>query len=283
MRTGQLPDVFSFVSYRAFLRAWYEARKQADRRFSHRLFARRAGVSSPSLFNEIVQGKRNLTSQNLKGFQRALGLQGAAASFFADLVALDQAPTAAERNAAWQRMSARRRFRGARSIEGAAFAYLSTWYFPAIRELALRPDFRADPAWIARTLLPRIRPGQAQEALDTLLELGLLVQEPGGRIVPAETSVATAHQVQGLAVHNYHHQMLERTIDAVEHVPSDQRHLVGVTVAIPGSLVPQLKAELDRVQERLLNLCDAHAEEAEQVYQIELCLVPLSRGVEETS
>ncbi|HHO53822.1 MAG TPA: TIGR02147 family protein [Deltaproteobacteria bacterium] len=284
VRTGQLPSVFDFVSYRAFMRSWYEARKQVDRRFSHRMFARRAGVSSPSLFNEIVQGKRNLTSQNLQGFQRALGLSGASAVFFADLVALDQAPTEAERNAAWQRLSARRRFRGARSIEGAAFAYLSTWYFPAIRELALRPDFQPDPGWVARTLQPRIRPAQAREALDTLLELGLLVRRGDGGLSPAETSVATAHQVHdqvyGLAVHNYHRQMLERTIDAVEHVPSSQRHLVGITVAIPESLVPRLKAELDRMQERLLNLCDAHVDGAERVYQLELCLVPLSRGTE---
>ena len=73
--------------------------------------------------------------------------------------------------------------------------------------------------------------------------------------------------------------MLERARDAVEGCKSRERHLVGVTVAIPEDLVPELKAELDRVQERLLNLCDARASEAERVYQLELCLFPLSKGV----
>ncbi len=267
------------MSFRAYLRDWYEARKGADRRFSHRLFARRAGVTSPSLFNEVVQGKRNLSAQALDGFVRALQLTGHAATVFRDLVALDQAPTEAERNAAWERLSASRRFRGARPIEGAAFAYLSHWYCPAIRELAVRRDFRADADWIARTLQPRITAAQAREALEVLFELGLLVQAEDGSVMQAETSVATAHQVQGLAVHNYHRQMLQRAVDSLEGAASGERHIVGVTVAIPMSLVGELKAELDRMQERLLHLCDAHADGEERVYQLELCLVPLSRDV----
>jgi uncharacterized protein (TIGR02147 family) len=277
MRHGELPEVSTYVSYRRFLEDWYRARKAADRRFSHRLFARRAGVSSPSLLNEIISGKRNLTPSQLPGFLRALGLSGPDAACFRDLVALDQAATEAERNAAWERLAASRRFREARPIEGAAFAYLSSWHGPAIRELALCSGFRAEAEWIARTLRPRITVTQARDALATLLELGLLVERDGS-MVTAETSVATAHQVHGLAVHNYHRQMLERARDAVEGARSRERHLVGVTVAIPEDLVPELKAELDALQERLLNLCDARATEAERVYQIELCLFPLSRA-----
>lgn len=277
MRKAQLPDLFSFLSYRRYLEAWFAARKAADARFSHRLFARRAGAASPSLLAEVVAGKRNLSGPMVDGFVTALGLTGASAAFFRDLVALDQAPTEAERNAAWQRLAAHRRFRTARPIDGAAFTYLSTWYLPAIRELALRSDFRAEPDWVARELEPKITANQARDALDTLFELGLLAAGPDGRTVPVDTTVATPHQVQGLAVHNYHRQMLERAIDAVEAVRSDERHLVGVTVAVPEALVPTLKAELDRFQERLLHLCDEHVAEAERVYQLELCLIPLSR------
>ncbi|MEQ1571863.1 MAG: TIGR02147 family protein [Myxococcota bacterium] len=280
MRTGELPDLYTYLSYRRYLVDWFEARKAADHRFSHRLFVRRAGASSPSLLREIIDGKRNLSPAMTDGFARALGLGASASAFFRDLVALDQAPGEAERNAAWQRISAHRRFHTARSIDGAAFAYLSHWYLPATRELALRPDFRPDPEWIAATLWPPVPVVVAREALEVLFALGLLV-ERDGRVSPADTSVATPHQVQGLAVHNYHRGMLERAIDAIAGVRAKERHLVGVTVAVPESLVPALKAELDAVQERLLDLCDARASEAERVYQIELCLFPLSRAVEE--
>lgn len=278
VRTGRLPEVFAYLSYRRYLSDWYDARKSADVRFSHRLFARRAGAASPSLLREVISGKRNLSPERVDGFVAALGLSSASAAFFRDLVTLDQAPSEGERNGAWQRIAAHRRFREARPIEGAAFAYLSSWFVPAIRELALRSDFRAEPDWIVRTLEPRITAAQAREALGILGTLQMLV-ERDGRIEVADRSLATPHQLQGLAANNYHRQMLERAIGAIEGAPAAERHLAGVTVAVPEALVPALKAELDRFQERLLHLCDDHAERAERVYQIELCLIPLSRSV----
>lgn len=275
MKRADLPDLFSYLSYRSYLEDWFSARKAADHRFSHRLFARRAGASSPSLLSEVIANKRNLSPPMIDGFTRALGLQSSSADFFRDLVAFDQAPTDADRNAAWERISAHRRFLRARPIEGAAFAYLSSWVIPATRELALRRDFVAEPDWIARTLQPPVPPSVARDALQVLFALGMLA-ERDGRIVPVDVSIATPHEVRGLAAHNYHRQMLERALGAIEGVPSRERHLVGLTVALPERLVPELKAELDRLQERLLHLCDEHAPEAERVYQIELCLFPLS-------
>ena len=157
------------------------------------------------------------------------------------------------------------------------FSYLSTWYLPAIRELALCADFEPDPSWIAARLRPKITVAQARDALELLLALGMLAN-CDGTIRPAEVSVATPHEVSGLALHNYHRQMLDRAHDSIVGVLAAERHLCGVTVAIPASLVPRLKRELDTFQERLLALCDQRAPDAERVYQLELLLFPLSAG-----
>ena len=277
MQRGEIPDPHAYLSYRAYLVDWFDARKAADNRFSHRYFARKAGVHSPSFLKEVMDGKRCLTASALDGVLAALDLGREERAFFAELVRFEQAETDAERNASWERLSANRRFREARRLEGAAVRYLSHWYFPAVRELALRADFQDDPAWISAELLPRITVAAARQALDTLLELGLLVRE-GGRVVPAQVSVVTPHEVAGLAAHNYHRDMLIRAAESIEAVAPADRHLLGVTVAIPARLVPLLKAELDRFQERLLDLCDRHAGEAEQVFQVQLQLFPLSRA-----
>lgn len=276
MQRGPTPDPHAYLSYRAFLRDWFEARKQADSRFSHRLFAKRADISSPSFLKEVIDGKRGLTPSALDGVLKALSLSREEAEFFRELVRFEQAEDDADRNAAWERISASRRFREARRLEGASVRYLSKAHYPAIRELALLPDFVPDPAWIAGMIVPRITVAQAREALDTLLELGLLVEE-GGCVRQAQVSVATPHEVAGLAAHNYHREMLQRASDAIESVEPRDRHLLGVTVAIPSSLVPILKIELDRFQERLLDLCDRRAAEAEQVVQVQFQLFPLSR------
>ena len=268
--------MYDHLDFRVFLAEWFAAKKAANPRFSHRVFARLAGQKSPSLLHHVLEGRRNLTPATTDAFAQAMRLGPAEAAFFALLVALGQAETHAERNDAWERISATRRFRQARRIEGAGFEYLSSWYYPAIRELAHRPDFRDDPDWIADTLRPRITPARARRALEILFGLGLLVRDTEGAVRPADASVVTPHEVEGLAVHNYHHGMLERAREAIEAFPPAERHLGGVTVAVPASLVPRLKQEIASFQERLLHLCDTAAEPKDRVVQLNLQLFPLS-------
>lgn len=274
-----MPSIFEYLDYRAFLGDWFAARKAADKRYSHRRFARRAGVSSPSLLSEVIAGRRNLTTRTEEGFLRALALDHDSARFFTALVAYDQAATVEERNAAWQRVSASRRFREARPIADGLVRYLSCWYLPAVRELAHCDGFRGDPAWIARTLHPRITEAQARDALETLTSLGLLQADPRGRLRPCDVSLVTPHEVAGLAGHNYHQAMLARAAEALSTVDYRERHFCGVTVAVPRHALPKLKDELDAFQERLLELCDQQVDEAEQVFQLSLQLFPLSKGV----
>ncbi len=264
-----------YLDYRAFLSDWFDAKKAANPRFSHRAFVRRTGQRSPSLLSDVMAGRRNLTTAGLEGFLKALRLSRNDARFFRLLVAFDQAETPAEKNTIWVDITASKRFREARQLEGDSFRYLSTWYLPAIRELANREGFVDDPAWVARQVRPRITPKQAREALEILFELELLVREDG-RITHGGGSVVTPHEVAGLAVQNYHRGMLERATHALHEVHSDERHFLAVTVTAPPSLIPKLKDELNAMQERILELCAGAEPPAEQVLQFNLHFFPLS-------
>ncbi len=270
------PDLYSYLDYRRYLDDWFRARKAANPRYSHRLFARKAGHKNPSLLLLVVQRKRNLSPTNVEGFTRALGLTGDEARFFSRLVQLDQAATQAEQNEAWGYISASRRFREARQLEGAGFEIISRWYVSAIHELARRDDFEPDPAWIARSLRPKITVAQARRGLELLTDVGMLQEGPGGRVSPRDVSLVTPHEVAGLAARNYHDGMLELARGSIAAFPREQRHLCAVTVCIPRSLVPKLKREFDAFQERLLDLCDGAEDAPEQVYQAQLALFPLS-------
>lgn len=269
------PSPYDYLDYRAFLGAWFEHKKAANPRFSHRMFARMAGQKSPSLLHHVLDGKRNLTPQTVEAFAAAMKLRAGEARFFRHLVDLDQAKDEASRNEAWEQIAATRRFREARPVEKGAFEYLSNWSLPAIRELANRPDFVAEPAWVAEHLRPRIGVPEARRALDTLIELGMLVPSED-TLVPAEASIATPPEVSGLAFRNYHRGMLERATDAIETFPGDERHLLAVTVGVPRDLLPVLKEEANRFMQRMMHLCDASELDVEQVMQLNLQLFPMS-------
>ena len=78
------PNVFDYVDYRAFLGDWISYKKSESETYSHRVFARRAGYSNPSLLGQIIQGKRNLTDKVFPGFMKVLNIRGEAREYFSD-------------------------------------------------------------------------------------------------------------------------------------------------------------------------------------------------------
>ena len=270
-------NVFEFLDFRAFLRAYYTAEKERRPAFSHRFFSRQAGLRSPNFLKLVMDGERNLGPDTVPKFAHALGLTGEAASFFADLVTFTQADSVADKNRAFERISASRRFRSARRIEGDLFKYLSQWYYPAIRELAARPDFQDNPKWIASQLRPKIAQSDAASALNLLLSLGLLVRDAdSGRILRGEPTITTEHQtVRSLAVTNFHRQMLERASASIEDIPPTERDLAALTVCVGASTAALVKERIHKFREEITQLCDADPKGA-IVYQLNIQWFPLS-------
>ncbi len=271
-----IPNVFAYLDYRAYLRAWFADRKATEPGFGHRVFVRRIGRSSPSLLVEVMRGPRKLSAALLPRVVEVLELSPPESSFFSALVEYNQAETPAQKAAAWESVRASRRFHHARKLGGDSVRYLSAWYIPAIRELARCKDFRADPVWIARRLVPHITPAEAQRALDVLLDIGFLTRHTDGRTIATTESIVTPHEVPGADVIHYHADMIERAGAALTTTPPNERHYAGLIVAVPMRLLPDLKRELDTFQQRLLDLCASEEGTHERVYQINLHLLPLS-------
>jgi uncharacterized protein (TIGR02147 family) len=271
-------NIFDFLDYRAYLRAYYVAAKSRPAGFSFRTFSKRAGLKSPNFFKLVIDGSRNLGKVTVPRFADALDLTGEAREFFADLVAFDQAADSAEKNRIFERLAASRRFRTARRIEGMLHEYLSHWYHPAIRELVARVDFRDDPSWIAGLLRPAITPKQASHSLELLLELGLVAKNPEThRFELRDPTLTTEHEVAALASVNFHKQMLERARESIDSVPSALRDLAALTVCVSPKLATEVKRRIHQFRETMTELCDTETD-GKIVYQLNVQWFPLTRA-----
>ncbi|HWZ87442.1 MAG TPA: TIGR02147 family protein [Polyangiaceae bacterium] len=276
-------SVYDFLDHRAYLAAYYQAAKRTRPSFSFRLFSKLAGLRSPNFLKLVIDGERNLGADSVGRFSQALGLEGADAEFFADLVAFGQAQTLADKNRAFERIAASRRFRAARRIDGELFAYLSHWYNPVIRELAARDDFQEEPRWLAAQLRPRISPAEAAEAMKLLLSLGLLVRDPDtGRVLRGEPTLTTEHEVRSLGAAAFHRQMLERAAQSIDTVPAAQRDLAALTVCVSSETAALVKQRIHQFREALTELCDADTA-GSAVYQLNIQWFPLSLSKEDGS
>lgn len=271
------PDVFDYLDYREYLRDYFEAAKENIPAFSHRYFARRAGFGSSNYVHLVMNGKRNLSVESLRQVIDGLGLNAEEAEFFSGLVNFNQAKDPQAKDEAFEKVAASRRFRQAREIDHSTWEYLSHWYYPAIREMAARPDFQNDPDWIASQLWPAITPAKARKAMRLLFDLGLLEEAEDGTVRRVSPSLTTGHEVRAVAVRNYHRQMLERAVEAVDLKPAALREVSGMTTCIRRDTVDELKGRIRQFRETLMERCDAD-EDPEIVYQINIQMFPLSQS-----
>jgi uncharacterized protein (TIGR02147 family) len=272
---GQGPDVFEYLDYRAYLGDYYRHMKATRRGFSYRSFSRKAKLGSPNHLKRVIDGDRNLTLEMAGRFAEALGLAGEAADYFVKLVQLGQADSSLERSRAFARLRTFKAFRRTRKLDLAHADYHANWYIPAIRELAGRDDFRAEPEWIAQRLVPAIKPAEARAALDTLLALGLLRQEVDGRVVQSEPLITTGPEMHALHIANYHRMMMERAAASIDLVTSAQRDISALTLLVSEGGLSRMKEKIQRFRRELLEdvLEDAGAT---QVVQLNFQLFPLS-------
>ena len=277
---GNSVNVFEYLDHRALMRALFEHKKRSEYGFSHRAFARRAGLRSSNYLVLVMKGERNVSPEKAARFADGFGLHKREAEYFVELVAFNQAKTTAERARCYERVS---RFRGHREVHRLTVEqaeYHSHWFIPAIRELAARADFCDDPRWIARTLQPAISAAQAKRALAVLESLQLLKRDAKGRLRQAAPIVTTG--VGPLAHHvvAYHRSMLERASAALDAVPREEREISAITLCVSHEVMLQLKDRIREFRRELLHIAEQQGA-PERVVQLNFQLFPMSRKKDE--
>lgn len=275
------PDVFSFQDYRAYLRAHYLEHK-ARYGFSFRSFSRRTGLKSPNYLKLVMDGERNLTPEMAERFCIGLRLRGASAEYFQELVAFNQARTLDERAERYARLRRFRRYREAHRLDLAHDAYHSRWYIPAVRELITALNFRDDPAWIARRLVPSIKPEEARLALETLLELGMVVRDAEGKLRQSTPLVTTGAEVRSLHLANFHRSMMAHAAASLDRVAAEQRDISSLTLCMSREGLARIKRRIQKFRGELLALSEQDPQ-PEQVVQVNFQLFPLSSVDDEVS
>jgi len=273
-----MPDsIYEFFSYREYLEHWYDNKKASNSKYSYRMLSRLLMSKSPSFLKDVIKGKKNINEDQQEKLVKLMNLDEQQKEYFFSLVLLSQSTDKKIVHAAMEKVAAIRRLQGARRIEGESYRYLARWYCPAIREMSLQPDFRCNPAWIAARLLPPITEAEAQEALDILVDLNMLKISSETDFTTHDVSLSTPLQVQGMAVHNYHQQMLELAHNSIDRFPEGERHILGITASINQSQIPKLKKELNFMVARIVDVCESDNQPKDQTIQVGLYIFPLSK------
>ena len=273
------PDIFSYENYRLFLGDWYAWMKETKEGFSYRAFSQWAGFASPNHLQLIIQGKRNVTRETLAPIVRVLKLTRREARCFELLVDLNQASTPAAKAEALLEIS--RLFKKYdRNIEHGQIEYLTKWYYSVVRELVTTKGFRPERHAVARRIGHRVTPANVDEAIEKLVELGLLIRDARGTLRQKQAIVTTGAETAEAASYLYHDQMLGLALEALRAQMPSERHFSGITLACRGEDIPEITQIIDECRRQVLSYLENRKGKGEddEVYQLNVQLFRVTSG-----
>lgn len=270
-----LPDIRGYSDYRVFLKDFFEHKKKENSNYSHRVFIRKAQMSSPSHLKMVIDGKRNLTGKTIKKYITAIGLKKKEASFFSLLVNYNQEQNHEEKIGLFQEIMQERRKKGLSDIEEAQYDFLSKWHYVAIYCLLDLKDFKNDPSWISSKIKKKVSTQNIEKALSELRRLGLIKENEDGNLVQTNGPLDTTDDVQNMAFKTYHKNMSELAIHSLENEDALNREFNGVTIPIDTKNMAKIK-DMIRTFRKELNEVASNMDEPNEVYQMNIQFFPLT-------
>ncbi len=276
MEKGIQASIFEYSDYRKFLADYYLNRKAASATYSHRQFAKQAGLSSPSHLLMIIKGERNLSIKTIPKFVDGLKLGTKERKFFELLVVYSQTDDLQIKAKVFADiMQIKSSIAGLHRLEKEKFDFLSKWNVVAIYVMVGLKDFKADPAWIVKRLGNKILVSQAKEALTNLLNLKMIEVDKIAGLKQASGAITVADDTRSIAVFNYHQSMIRLAEEALKTKAPSLREMNGATVSIPLDKLAEVKERIRNFRKEINQLAASY-EDSDEVYQLNIQFFPLT-------
>lgn len=265
------PNLFSYRSsqvYLADLFSWYKLKKISMRNLAQKLQV------SVTLLSLIVKGKRLLTEENVDVWAPIMGWNSQEVSFLKQILIFEHA-SVNEKHSAMQNLSRFKTYQKNSSQEVLTYKYLKNWWNVAIREMSELPDFNEDEEWIQKKLLYKVSLPEIRKSLAFLNKHKLLARYGNFRRIDCQGDVYK------LSLSGFHKQVLNKAVESIHLVNSENRHILGHTMVLSKEQLPELKKILDETQEKIAKLSQLSGDQKE-VYHMALVAFPLTGKPEES-
>ncbi|MDO8520068.1 MAG: TIGR02147 family protein [Deltaproteobacteria bacterium] len=271
--------VFEYMDYRAYLKDKCGEMRRERPYFSYRWFNRKAGIKSSGFLKLVMDGKRNLAEQGIRGIAKGFSLDAKERKYFELLVRFNQAGSPEDKNDYFRELSENKEFKKAHPLTEAQYALFSHWYYPVLLEMIrFKTGEKKNAKWIARQINPPVPLRDINQAVKKLKALGLIVVDDNGNLSGKEAMLSTPDEVQSILVGNFHVQMSELAAKSVTTAHPADRELSSLTTATTPAGFQRAKKEIQEFRKKLHSILEAAGEgEGQMVAHLNLQLFKLSR------
>ena len=266
-------DIYQYTEYRVYLRDWFEQSKVHSPHISYRYLARRTGVDAGYLAH-VFQGNKHLSDAAVERFGELLGLGAKEQRYFAEMVRFNKARRDDEIRERFEKLTLLRES-GVRVLNQQEYRYWMHWYVPAVRLTLLNDDFTGDYAALARRMTPAITERQATEAVELLMDLGLVRHREDGVYEVQDTHLSTGDIWASAAIREFQAKTLDLARESLRLHPPAVREIATLTLAIPQDEIATLQEMMRDFRSRVAKWAIG-LEKSDCVMQFDLACFPLS-------
>lgn len=274
--TTDPPLIYNYLDYRKYLGDLIAFKKNQNKNFSYRFWARNCGFSSPNFIKLVVEGKRNLSAESIAKISDGFSMDSRQRDFFENMVLMNQASTHKTKDRYYQKMMSARQYSKNHRIDKESYEYFSRWYYPAVREIIGLKNTDQSPETIAAMLNPSITPKEAEKAVRLLESLSLIRKNEENVYIVSEKTLTTGPEVRSLVVANYHREMIRLAGESLERFSPDERNVTALTLSVSHEKVKEIIDCIAELRQNLLRIASGD-DDADQVIQVNFQMFPLSR------
>ncbi|MCF0214884.1 MAG: TIGR02147 family protein [Fibrobacteraceae bacterium] len=271
-------NVYAYYNYRKYLQDYYEYRKSVQRYFSYRTFAKKAGYSSSGFYIDLIKGRKSLTPQMVPKFVAALGLNEREGKYFQLMVDFTHATTPSSKQQVFDQMSELLP-RATKTLTKNQQEYYSKWYYVAVREsLSVLNINEKNIQDVALFLNPRISLPQAKQAIQLLLDLGL-IELTDGFYRSVNKAITNGNEIAPLFVHEFQKQMIDLGKSALEHYSTERRNVSCMTMSVSAEGLERIINKIDVFRKEIVDIVRSDEGET-MVCELNVQFFPLSKEKE---
>ncbi len=268
-----MPNIFTYLDYRDYLKDAYRERREAQPFFSYRYIGNKVGMDS-SYLTRLFQKKLHLGDDLVDRMAAVFELTEAPLEYFRGLVAFGKAKTEDQARVFHEQLI---RLRGVeyRQVREDELEYFSSWVHAALRSLLDFRPFDGDYEALGAALRPPVSGDEAKRSVFLLERLGLVKRNGTGYEV-LDTHLHSGEDWTSGAIRDYQKETMRLAAGALDSVPAAERDITTMTMDIDGPALEELRRLIREFQENVARLV-GDAGPSDRVMQLNMQLFPMSQ------
>lgn len=270
----QTPNIYEYEDVKQYLSDLYSSLKEKNKAFTQRELARKAGFSNPGLFNDVIKGRRKISSSMMEKLQNVFSIRGSEKEYFKMLVEFCQTKSAQDKDVLYSRMSFRRSRSNFAKVSPELVKYYKDWRYPLLRGIVDAHN----PKWgqwksIGESVYPKLSARLVETVLTDLLDWGL-IEKDRDRLKATESFLEPS-ATMGYQVRQLNKEWFGQVSSSLDEIDVQDRHVSTVFFAGSESIEQRVKERLEALRKEVLEWAEEEAK-TEKLYQLSLGFIPRS-------